>query len=89
MVTRGSRGVSARSPCSRQDEIAIFAAGLARRKARSAEVTTFIRDGRHVDDSLAPVWAKVRGEGLAGLTALGWLATTTSTPCPLRELTFS
>jgi AcrR family transcriptional regulator len=52
-------------------KIALFAAGLAQRQARSALVTILIRDGRHVDDSLAPVWAKVRDEGLAGMTALG------------------
>jgi len=52
-------------------KIALFAAGLAQRQARSALVTILSRDGRHVDDSLAPVWAKVRDEGLAGMTALG------------------
>jgi hypothetical protein len=30
-----------------------------------------IRDGRHVDDSLAPIWAKLNDEGLAGMTLLG------------------
>jgi hypothetical protein len=49
----------------------MFAAGLAQRQARSALVTILIRDGRPVDDSLAPVWAKVHDEGLAGMTALG------------------
>jgi AcrR family transcriptional regulator len=52
-------------------KIALFAAGLAQRQARSALVTILIRDGRHVDDSLAPVWAKLREEGLTGMTALG------------------
>jgi AcrR family transcriptional regulator len=52
-------------------KIAMFAEGLAQRQARSALVTILIRDGRHVDDSLAPVWAKVHDEGLAGMTALG------------------
>jgi AcrR family transcriptional regulator len=52
-------------------KIAMFAGGLAQRQARSALVTILIRDGRHVDDSLAPVWAKVRDEGLAGMTGLG------------------
>jgi AcrR family transcriptional regulator len=51
-------------------KITMFAAGLAQRQARSALVTILIRDGRHVDDSLAPVWAKVHDEGLAGMTAL-------------------
>lgn len=52
-------------------KIAMFAGGLAQRQARSALVTILIRDGRHVDDSLAPVWAKLRDEGLTGMTALG------------------
>jgi hypothetical protein len=38
---------------------------------RSAKVQILIRDGRHVDDSLAPVWAKLNDEGLAGMTMLG------------------
>jgi AcrR family transcriptional regulator len=52
-------------------KIAMFAEGLARRQARSAKVQILIRDGRHVDDSLAPVWAKLTDEGLAGVTMLG------------------
>jgi AcrR family transcriptional regulator len=52
-------------------KIAMFAEGLAQRQARSAGVQILIRDGRHVDDSLAPIWAKLTGEGLAGMTMLG------------------
>ena len=52
-------------------KIAMFVAGLAQRQARSAGVQILIRDGRHVDDSLVPVWAKLTGEGLAGMTMLG------------------
>src|SRR5215471_18103976 len=52
-------------------KIAMFVAGLAQRQARSARVQILIRDGRHVDDSLAPVWAKLTDEGLAGMTMLG------------------
>jgi AcrR family transcriptional regulator len=52
-------------------KIAMFVDGLAYRQARSARVTILIRDGRHVDDSLAPVWDKLRDEGLAGMTMLG------------------
>jgi AcrR family transcriptional regulator len=52
-------------------KIAMFAEGLAQRQARSAGVQILIRDGRHVDDSLAPVWAKLTEEGLAGMTMLG------------------
>jgi AcrR family transcriptional regulator len=52
-------------------KIAMFAEGLARRQARSAEVQILIRDGRHVDSSLAPVWAKLNDEGLTGMTMLG------------------
>jgi len=52
-------------------KIAMFAEGLAQRQARSARVQILIRDGRHVDGSLAPVWAKLTDEGLAGMTMLG------------------
>ena len=52
-------------------KIAMFADGLAYRQARSARVQILIRDGRHVDDSLAPVWETLRDEGLAGMTMLG------------------
>ncbi len=52
-------------------KIAMFAEGLAYRQARSARVQILIRDGRHVDDSLAPVWDKLRDEGLTGMAALG------------------
>lgn len=48
-----------------------FAEGLAQRQARSAGVQIFIRDGRHVDDSLVPVWAKLNDEGLVGMTMFG------------------
>ena len=33
--------------------------------------TQVIRDARHVDDSLAPVWEKLNEEGLVGMTMLG------------------
>ena len=49
----------------------MFVSGLAQRQARSAKVQILIRDGRHVDGSLAPVWAKLNDEGLAGMTMLG------------------
>jgi AcrR family transcriptional regulator len=52
-------------------KIALFVDGLAQRQARSAKVQILIRDGRHVDDSLAPIWAKLNDEGLAGMTMLG------------------
>ena len=52
-------------------KIAMFAVGLAQRQARSARVQILIRDGRHVDDSLAPIWAKLHYEGLTGMTMLG------------------
>jgi AcrR family transcriptional regulator len=52
-------------------KIAMFVDGLAQRQARSAEVQILIRDGRHVDDSLVPIWAKLNDEGLVGMTMLG------------------
>jgi AcrR family transcriptional regulator len=52
-------------------KIAMYVGGLAQRQARSARVQILIRDGRHVDDSLAPIWAKLSEEGLIGMTMLG------------------
>lgn len=52
-------------------KIAMFVDGLVQRQARSARVQMLIRDGRHVDDSLAPIWAKLNEEGLVGMTMLG------------------
>ena len=52
-------------------KIAMFVDGLVQRQARSARVQLLIRDGRHVDDSLAPIWAKLNDEGLTGMTMLG------------------
>jgi hypothetical protein len=52
-------------------KIALFAAGLAQRQARSAPVQILIRDGRHADDSLDPIWETMHDEGLTGMTALG------------------
>jgi AcrR family transcriptional regulator len=52
-------------------KIVMFVEGLAQRQARSARVQILIRDGRHVDDSLARVWTKLTDEGLAGMTMLG------------------
>ena len=52
-------------------KIAMFVDGLAHRQAQSARVQILIRDGRHVDDSLAPIWAKLTSEGLLGMTMLG------------------
>src|SRR6185437_4465415 len=52
-------------------KIALFVEGLAQRQARSVQVQILIRDGRHVDDSLVPIWAKLNDEGLVGMTLLG------------------
>jgi AcrR family transcriptional regulator len=52
-------------------KIALFVEGLAQRQARSATVQILIRDGRHVDDSLVPIWNKLNDEGLVGMTMLG------------------
>lgn len=52
-------------------KIAMFVDGLAQRQARSARVQILIRDGRHVDESLAPIWAKLNDEGMVGMTTLG------------------
>lgn len=52
-------------------KIAMYVAGMVERQARSAKVQILIRDGRHVDDSLTPIWAKLHDEGLTGMTMLG------------------
>ena len=52
-------------------KIEIFVHALARRQQRSAEVQILIRDGRHVDDSLTPVWKQLSEEGLTAATMLG------------------
>jgi AcrR family transcriptional regulator len=52
-------------------KIAMFVGGLVQRQARSARVQILIRDGRHADGALEPVWAKLNQEGLAGMTMLG------------------
>jgi AcrR family transcriptional regulator len=52
-------------------KIEMFADGLARRQARSAKVQIVIRDGRHVDGSLEPIWAELISEGITGSTMLG------------------
>ncbi len=52
-------------------KIDLYVGGLAQRQARSAKVQILIRDGRHVDDSLAPIWATLNEEVLIGMTMLG------------------
>jgi AcrR family transcriptional regulator len=52
-------------------KITLFVAGLVQRLARSARVQIMVRDGRHVDDSLEPIWAGLQHEGLAGMERLG------------------
>nr|WP_275588364.1 TetR/AcrR family transcriptional regulator [Microlunatus panaciterrae] len=54
-----------------QRKIAMFVDGLVKRLARSAKVQILIRDGRHVDDALTPVWDTLNEEGLTGMTMLG------------------
>jgi hypothetical protein len=51
-------------------KIEMYAGGLAQRQARSAKVQILIRDGRHVDDSLLPVWTKLEDEAFVGMTML-------------------
>jgi AcrR family transcriptional regulator len=51
-------------------KISMFVDGLARRQASSAQVQILIRDGRHVDDSLTPVWEALTDEALTGMTML-------------------
>jgi AcrR family transcriptional regulator len=52
-------------------KIIMFVEGLVRRVERSAKVQIMVRDGRHVDDSLVPIWDQLLDEGLAGMRLLG------------------
>lgn len=52
-------------------KIAMYVDGLVERQTRSAGVQILIRDGRHVEESLGPIWDTLNDEGLAGMTALG------------------
>jgi AcrR family transcriptional regulator len=51
--------------------IAMFVEGLVERTARSARVQIMVRDGRHVDESLSPIWDQLASEGLTGMRLLG------------------
>jgi AcrR family transcriptional regulator len=52
-------------------KIAMFVEGLVQRLERSAKVQIMVRDGRHVDESLVPVWEELVAEGLTGMRLLG------------------
>jgi AcrR family transcriptional regulator len=52
-------------------KIAAFVEGLVLRLERSARIQIIIRDGRHVDESLQPVWDELQHEGLTGMRLLG------------------
>lgn len=51
-------------------KITKFVDGLAQRLERSAKVQIMVRDGRHVDESLVPVWEELVAEGLTGMRLL-------------------
>lgn len=51
-------------------KVAMFVEGLAHRQAETASVQILIRDARHVDDSLEPVWRTLSDEGRTGMTML-------------------
>jgi AcrR family transcriptional regulator len=52
-------------------KIAMFVDGLVHRLERSARIQIMVRDGRHVDESLAPIWDQLLDEGLTGMRLLG------------------
>ena len=70
VAERAAARAIAQEPAVR-NKIAMFAGGLAQRQARSAMVQILIRDGRHVDDALVPIWTKLNEEGLVGMTMFG------------------
>jgi AcrR family transcriptional regulator len=51
-------------------KIALFVEGLVQRLGRSARIQIMVRDGRHVDESLQPVWDQLVEEGLTGMGLL-------------------
>jgi AcrR family transcriptional regulator len=61
----GSVAIGAEPDAARK--ITMFVAGLVERLERSARVQIMVRDGRHADESLAPVWQQVLDEGLTGM----------------------
>jgi AcrR family transcriptional regulator len=52
-------------------KVALFVEGLVERLERSARIQIIVRDGRHADDSLQPVWDQLQDEGLTGMRLLG------------------
>lgn len=52
-------------------KIALFVEGLLQRLERSASMQVVVRDGRHVDESLQPVWERLNDEGLTGMRLFG------------------
>jgi AcrR family transcriptional regulator len=54
-----------------QRKIALFVEGLVQRLERSAGIQIIVRDGRHVDESLEPVWDQLMEEGQTGMRLLG------------------
>jgi AcrR family transcriptional regulator len=54
-----------------RQKIVLFTQGFATRQQRSASVQILIRDGGHVDETLAEVWQQLLEERLTGMTLLG------------------
>lgn len=49
-------------------KIALYFEGQVLRQQRSAKVQILIRDGRHTDETLAPIWQGLLAERLTGMT---------------------
>ena len=52
-------------------KVAMFVEGLVERLERSARIQIMVRDGRHVDGSLLPIWDQLLAEGITGMTLFG------------------
>src|SRR6476661_8411640 len=63
--------LAVRSEPDARRRIALFVEGLVHRLERSAEIQVMVRDGRHVDESLEPIWEQLVQEGLTGMRLLG------------------
>ncbi len=70
-VAQRAQAQAIRAEPDARTKIRMYAHGVTERAARSAAVQILIRDGRHVDDSLVPVWEKLVTEALTGMTMIG------------------
>jgi AcrR family transcriptional regulator len=69
-VAQRAEAAAVRAEPEARRKIELYVSGLAQRVQRSARAQILIRDGRHADDSLGPVWDTLMDEALTGMTML-------------------